>query len=192
MAIVDGPLCSFNARNKFGDVLVNFNWKGLHVMRLRVSPTQPRTAAVMNMRIKIKALGKVSKVFSATSTLVADMKLKTPARKPWNGWWVGVAIKQFQKDNTDYDALLADCIASSAGQGTWRDDAAGLGLAAQTLSVDGNASDHPEMYFHELALYSLAKACWYMEVLDAADVAYTNPLSWDAAAVTAFAARVID
>lgn len=190
--LADGPMCSFNVWKTFGKVITGFNWKGLHVFRLRVSPAQPRTAAVMNVRIKMLVLGKVSKIFSATSTLMADIKLKTPARKPWNGWWVGVAIKQFQKDNDAYDVLEADYIANDSSVAHWNDSAIGLGLAAHTLVVNGGAADHPAEYPPGLAAYSLAKAMWYMEVLDESDVAYTDPHTWLDAAVTTFLARIGD
>lgn len=192
MAVVDGPLCSFNARKTFGKLLTNFNWKGLHVMRLRVSPTQPRTAAVMNMRIKIKSLGKCSKGFIATSSLMASMKAKTPARKPWNGWWVGVAIKQFIVDNAAWTALTVEYDALGAGvRGEWSDHAGLMGIPHVTLSVGGHASDHPETFPRQISIYCLAKACWYMEVLDENDTAYTDPAGWAEAAVNAFGNRAI-
>lgn len=191
MAVVEGPLHSTNARGSIFGTMTFFGWKGIHVVRNRVDPVQPRSAAVMNLRIKLKALGKVSKVFSSTSTLTADMKVVTPARKNWNAWWIGVAIKQFQKDNDDYDDLVVS-FGAAAAAGQFVTEAAALGLLPQTLEVEGHASDHPATYEHSIALYSLAKASWFMEVLDEGSDPYTDPEAWDAAAVTAFKGRIVD
>lgn len=186
------PLFSLEAKNKIGDALVYFTWKGRNVVRAWTTPTQPRTAAVMNLRIKMKVLGKVSKIFSSSSTLRADIIAKTPASFNWNAFWTGVAIKQFMVDNDDYDVIEADYILCDATTGHWNTEALGLGLASQTLSVNGHAADHPATFPPGLACYLLAKAMWYMEVLDTGDTAYTDPRYWASGAVDTFLARIID
>jgi len=191
MAKVTGPLFSVGARNKFAGALVYFPWKGLNIVRELVRPSQPRSAGVMNVRIKMKALGLVSKIFSKTSTLTTAMKIKTPEGSVWNADWIGVAISQFQRDNDAFDELKDD-LTGAIASATFTSEAQGLGLSSVILSVEGQASDHPVSYTATLALYSLAKACWYRQVLDESEVAYTDPHDWDAAAVTAFAARIVD
>lgn len=191
MAIVEGPMCSLSAKNQFAKVFVNFVWKGLNIIRFRVDPVQPRTPAVMNMRIKYKALGKVSKVFSLLSTLKAALKEVTPPGVVWNGFWVGVAIKQFMKDNDAFDAFALDYTSATA-VADFLTDAGTLGLVGQTLEVEGKAADHPVEFNPGQALYALAKACWYAEVKDEALDPYTDPKAWETAAVNAFTARITD
>ena len=41
MAKVDGPLLSLEARGKVADAIVFFPWKGRHVVRQWLKPTNP-------------------------------------------------------------------------------------------------------------------------------------------------------
>ena len=191
MAKVTGPLFSIGARNKFAGALVYFPWKGLNVVRELVKPSQPREPAVMNVRIKMKSLGKVSNAFSPTSSLADAIREKTPSGSVWNADWIGVAIKQYQNTNAKYDALETEFDAHAA-KADFTTCASGLGLADEILCVDGKCADHPETYVSGLTIYSLAKACFYRGVLDESLVPYTDPVGWIAGDITAFCARISD
>lgn len=189
MAKVTGPLFSIGARNKFASALVYFPWKGLNIVRELVKPAQPREPAVMNVRIKMKALGKVSNAFYNGSALADAIREKTPSGSVWNADWIGVAIKQFQNTDAKYDALETEFDAHLA-KADFTTCASGLGLVDEVLCVEGKCADHPATYVAGLTIYSLAKACWYRQVLDENLVAYTDPAGWDAAAITAFCGRI--
>lgn len=191
MAKVTGPLFSIGARNKFASVLVYFPWKGLNIVRELVKPSQPREPAVMNVRIKMKALGKGSNAFSPTSTLADAIREKTPSGSVWNADWIGVAVKQYQNTDAKYDALETEYEAHVA-KASFETCASGIGLADEILCVEGKCADHPATYIAGLVVYSLAKACYYRGVLDESLVPYTDPADWDEAAVTAFCARITD
>ena len=191
MAKVTGPLFSVGARNKFAGALVYFPWKGLNVVRELVKPSQPREPAVMNVRLKMKSLGKVSNAFSPTSSLSDAIREKTPSGSVWNADWIGVAIKQFQNTNAKYDALATEYDAHLA-KVDLASCASGIGLADEILCVEGKCADHPSTYGGGLAVYSLAKACYYRGVLDESAVPYTDPAGWDAGAITSFCARITD
>lgn len=193
MVVLTGPMFSLTAKNKFGKAIVYLTIKGQSVARMLLSPVQPRPPSVMNMRLKMKGLGKVSKAFTPTSTLKADIVIKTPSPAVWNGYWVGVAIKQFVVDNDAFDAIEAEYIALAAGVKTaWATEGTDCGIVNQTLTVEGKSADHPVTFENPLPIYLLAKACWYLEVLDEGDVAYTNPSGWVEAAIAIFGARILD
>jgi len=188
---IRGPFFSAGASGQIFKAIVMFPWKGKTIARELVKPSQPRTAPAMNVRIKLKALGKVNKAFTESATLEVSIREKSPSGIPWNAAWIGYAIHEFQKDNDDYDTLAGDFNTSTACA-QWSTEAGLLGLQDQTLTVEGKSPDHPVTYMKGVALYSIAKACWFMEVKDAVGVAYTDPHDWDIAAVTAFKGRIVD
>lgn len=83
MANVIGPLLSLGARKSVGGALTFANWKGLNTVRLKSTPSNPRTADQMSARAYFALGGKVTKRSIPTGDVAEFTKSKTPAQQSW-------------------------------------------------------------------------------------------------------------
>ena len=88
MANVIGPLLSLGARKSVGGALTFANWKGLNTVRLKSTPSNPRTADQMSARAYFALGGKVTKRSIPTGDVAEFTKSKTPAQQSWASYLV--------------------------------------------------------------------------------------------------------
>ena len=168
MAKVDGPLFSLEARGKIGDAVVYFPWKGRHVVRQWLKPTQPNSVKQGYVRAAMKAIGKAIKEILATakgdavdSALYAYYTDAAPAGQNWNGHLAKGFCDLLQAGNVLVTGSFTDLVASYSALGT--DEVASFAAEATALGmVDfafgyGYTTSIPagmQMYFAALAAYN--------------------------------------
>lgn len=118
MAKVDGPLFSLEARGKVGDALVFFPWKGRHVVRQWLKPTQPKSTLQGYIRAALYAIGKeIKKIMGKTGGDAVDSALyqlltsEAPAGLNWNAFQAKGFLNLLQTAGTfltsNFTALVA-------------------------------------------------------------------------------------
>ena len=129
MAKVQGPLMSMQATGTFAKTLTFGTWKGRQVVRQRVTPANPRSAAQETARNKMR-LTAISQAFAnltvlkragETQTDKAELISKSPSGQAWNGFLtksiIGIA-------GANYTTAAAAWAALTSGQKTGYDAAA--------------------------------------------------------------------
>ena len=193
MAKVDGPLFSLEARGKIADAMVFFPWKGRHIVRQWLKPTNPKSTTQGYLRACMKAIGKWakkigntndgdaldSKVYQAcTSSAVAGMN--------WNAWIVAGFLNAMQSANTYVTASLTDMVAIYSSLNTtdlaaWASEATALGMIDFAFGY-GYTTSIPA----GLQLFFGAHACYSQSIIGTAPY-NTDPDSWVLANITDFA-----
>jgi len=168
MAKVDGPLFSLEARGKIGDAVVYFPWKGRHVVRQWLKPTQPNSVLQGYVRAAMKAIGKAIKEILATakgdavdSALYALYTDAAPAGQNWNGHMAKGFLDLLQAGNAFVTGSFTDLVVAYSSLGT--DELASFAAEATALGmVDfafgyGYTTNIPagmQLYFAALAAYN--------------------------------------
>jgi len=193
MAKVDGPLFSLEARGKIADAMVFFPWKGRHVVRQWLKPTNPKSTKQGYLRAMLKAIGKFmaqvgnlsvgdaldSKVYqAATSSADAGMN--------WNAWLAGGFLDALQLGNTLQTASVTDLVAVYSSLNTtdlaaWASEASALGLIDFAFGY-GYTTSIPAGF----QLFCGAHACYSKSIIGTAPY-NTDPDSWIVADITNFA-----
>lgn len=190
MAKVDGPLFSLEARGKIGDAIVFFPWKGRHVVRQWLKPTNPESALQGYVRAAMKAIGKfISKIQSLSgddsfdSLVYADCTSSADAGMNWNAWLAGGFLEALQVagafKTSNFTAFVEEY--SSSISSTVK---SAFDTAASTLGLESFAM----AYGYETAipgglqLYFGAVAC-YKKTISNASPWNVDPVSWDTADV---------
>jgi len=187
MAKVDGPLFSLEARGKIGDAAVFFPWKGRHVVRQWLKPTNPKSDLQGYVRAALKAIGKWVAKVAIGSNIHSGATAKAPAGLNWNAWLMGGYLllnqsggafktSSFQDLVDEYSSLVGSVLTA------FKTEATNLGLADFALSYGYTANI--EAGFQ---LYAGAKACYERSIYTTAPY-NTDPASWDVSDVTDFAA----
>ena len=191
MAKVDGPLFSLEARGKIGDAIVFFPWKGRHVVRQWLKPTNPKSALQGYVRASLKAIGKfISKILSLSnndaldSLLYADATSSVDAGMNWNAWLGGGFLAALQdagsfktSDFTNFVEEYSSSIFSTV-KSAFDTMATTLGLEDFAMAY-GYTTTIPA----GLQLYFGAIAC-YKKTVSNASPWNVNPVSWETSDVT--------
>ena len=134
MANVIGPLLSLGARKSVGGALTFANWKGLNTVRIKSSPSNPKTVSQMAGRAYFAAGGKITKRSDLTGDVVEFAKSKTPAQQSWASYFVremlGTNNANIQAAKTAY-ALAGN----STVKGYFDDAASQVGI--ESVDLDG-------------------------------------------------------
>lgn len=191
MAKVDGPLFSLEARGKIGDAIVFFPWKGRHVVRQWLKPTNPQSALQGYVRASMKAIGKfISKILSISagdgidSLVYADATSSADAGMNWNAWLGGGFLAALQVAGAFQTSAFTDFVEeysssiNSTVKSAFDTEAATLGLEAFTMGY-GYTTEIPA----GLQLYMGAVAC-YKKTISNASPWNVDPVSWDTDDVT--------
>jgi len=191
MAKVDGPLFSLEARGKIGDAVVFFPWKGRHVVRQWLKPTNPQSSLQGYVRGALKAIGKfiskilcISKGSALDSLLYADCTSSVDAGMNWNAWLAGGYLDALQVagvfKTTAFTNFVEEYSTSinTTVKAVFDSVAATLGLEAFTMGY-GYTTEIPA----GLQLYLGAVAC-YKKTVSNASPWNVDPASWDTADVT--------
>lgn len=194
MAKVDGPLFSLEARGKVGDSLVFFPWKGRHVVRQWLKPTQPKSTLQGYLRAALAAIGKeIKKIMGKTGGNAVDSKLyqyctsEAPAGMNWNAFQGQGFLKQLKTAGTFLTASFNGFITAYSSLGTaeitaFKTKATALGMEdfAFDYGYTTNIEAGCQLYFGAIAAYnnSLLASAPYN----------TDPDSWAASDIDSFAA----
>jgi hypothetical protein len=193
MAKVEGPLMSLEARGKIGDAMVFFPWKGRHVVRQWVKPTNPQSTLQGYARAILKTMGKwIKNVENLNDGDAVDSVVyqagTSSARSGvnWNAWLLEGLLNAMKSAGSlqtgswtdlvdEYSSLAASILSSFAAEGT------SLGLVDHAFSY-GYTTNIPA----GLQLYCGAKSCYNQSIIGTAPY-NTDPASWDTDDVGNFA-----
>jgi len=107
MAKVDGPLFSLEARGKIADAMVFFPWKGRHVVRQWLKPTNPQSTLQGYVRAALKSISKfVGKILCVAKGSALDSLLYVAATSSvdaglnWNAWLAQGFLDALQSGNS--------------------------------------------------------------------------------------------
>jgi len=191
MAKVDGPLFSLGARGKIADAIVFFPWKGRHVVRQWLKPTNPKSNLQGYVRGSLKAIGKfISKILSLSandaldSLLYADCTSSVDAGMNWNAWLGGGFLEALQVGNVFKTTAFTNFVEeystsiNTTVKAAFDAQATVLGLEDFAMAY-GYTTDIPA----GLQLYFGAVAC-YKKTVSAASPWNVNPVSWETSDVT--------
>lgn len=191
MAKVDGPLFSLEARGKIADAMVFFPWKGRHVVRQWLKPTNPQSVLQGYVRAALKAVGKfighilcISKGSALDSLLYADATSSVDAGMNWNAWLGGGFLEALQSGNAfqtgSWDGYISEYSSDihTTVKAAFDSLATTLGLADFAMGY-GYTTSIPA----GLQLYFGAIAC-YKKTVSNASPWNVVPVSWDTGDVT--------
>lgn len=192
MAKVEGPLMSIEARGKLADAMVFFPWKGRHVVRQWLEPTQKNSTNQGYVRAGMIAIGKaISKVVSKSGGGAVDSKVyqlatsKMPDGQIWNAFMAQGFLNRLQSGGTfvvaSFTAIVSAYSALATGALTaFKTNATALGMEDKAFSYGYTVN--MEAGFQ---LYALALAGYYNS-LQASAPYNTIPNSWVASDIDAF------
>lgn len=185
MAKVDGPLFSLEARGKIGDAIVFFPWKGRHVVRQWLKPTNPKSNLQGYVRAALKAIGKfISMIESISggdaldSLLYADCTSSADAGMNWNAWLGGGFLEALQLGGVFQTASFLGYVSEYATdlhttvRGPFETFASALGLEDFAMAY-GYTTSIPA----GLQLYLGAVAC-YKKTVSNASPWNVAPVAW--------------
>jgi len=160
MAKVQGPLLSLEARGKIADAIVFFPWKGRHVVREWLKPSNPMSEDQGDQRLICGALGRATSPIHTTSAFATDVRLYMATGNTWVAEIVQYMVKSVINDGTAWDALHAEYVAHTAKAG-FDSEAADLNLAEFDVIYKG-ATNKAEP---GMILYLIAKCSTNWELL---------------------------
>lgn len=197
MAKVDGPLFSIEARGKIADALVYFPWKGRHVVRQWLKPTQPNSTNQGYIRSAMYAIGKmIKKIMSLSGGDALDSKLYTlltsavPPGLNWNAYQAQGFLDLLQTGGTFVLGSFTDLIVAysslvSTALTAFQTEATALGMSDFTFNYGYTTAIEAgcQLYFGALSAYhnSIFATAPYN----------TDPDSWVDSDVTGFASDLI-
>lgn len=136
MANVIGPLLSLGARKSVGGALTFANWKGLNTVRLKSTPSNPRTDDQMEARAFFSVGGKITKKADSNGDTAMFMKSKTPAQQSWASYYVREIMGT---NNANIKAAKASySVPGNSTVKAYFDDAAAQ-VGIEAIDLDGTA-----------------------------------------------------
>lgn len=88
MATVVGPLLSLGARKTVGGALTFSNWKGKNTVRIKGTPSNPKTTNQMKSRAYFALGGKVIKAADLDEDVASYLREHAPAGQSWGSYYV--------------------------------------------------------------------------------------------------------
>jgi len=188
MAKVIGPLMSLEARGKVADCLVFFPWKGLHVVRQLVTPSNPKSYDQGDQRMILGALGKACSVIGGIYVFASEIKGFALSGQTWVSTLIKYMIDNVIYDGDDWDSLWTEYNGHTA-KAAFISEASALELPDFDVDYKGATNACP----NGMILYLLAKYATNMHALNAAKFnrsPYTIALaSWAEANIQAMVAE---
>lgn len=137
MANVVGPLLSLGARKSVGNALTFANWKGLNTVRIKSSPSNPKTLTQMAGRAFFAAGGKITKRSDLTGDVVTFTKGKTPAQQSWASYFVR---EMMGTNNANIEAAKTayNTVGNATVKGYFDDAASQAGI--ESVDLDGTTN----------------------------------------------------
>lgn len=197
MAKVDGPLFSLEARGKIADAIVFFPWKGRHVVRQWLKPTNPKSSLQGHIRAALKAIGKwIKEIHSTGEGDAIDSKIyqactsSADAGLNWNAWIADGFLNAIQTGGTLVTTLLEGFIANySTDLDTDAMTALASGATAQGMLDFAFQYGYTTNIPAGLQLYFGALACYSQSIIGTAPY-NTDPVSWAASDADAFVSEM--
>jgi len=165
-AKVKGPLFSLEASGKMGDAVVYFPWKGLHVVRQLITPTNPQSSDQGDIRLILGALGRACASVSGDCDYSNEIKTYMASGQTWVSAFIKYMIDNQTNDGDEWDTLYTEYSGHSA-KSDFDDEAADLEIPALDIAYKGASNSAPA----GMILYLLAK---YSTVIHAANSARFN------------------
>lgn len=193
MAKVDGPLFSLEARGKIADAVVYFPWKGRHVVRQWLKPTNKMSTLQGYLRAALKAIGKwVKEIHSSGQGDALDSIVYQAATSSadaglnWNAWIGQGFLDYLQAAGTFVTGSLTDLVVDYSSLNTtdlaaWASNATEQGMVDFAFAY-GYTTNIPA----GLQLYFGAQACYRQSIIGTAPY-NTDPVSWVVSDVDDFA-----
>ena len=160
MAKVTGPLFSMSASGKLANSIVFFGWKGIHVVREWITPSNPQTGTQGDQRVIAGALGRASSVVDTTSDFAAEIREYMASGLTWPSAISKYMIDSVVNDGTAWVALVTEYEAHTA-TAAFDSEAAALNIQAFDLAYKAMADDAQP----GAILYCLAKFATAWELL---------------------------
>lgn len=137
MAKVTGPFLSLGARGTLAGALTASNWKGISTMRIKSTPSNPKTDAQMAARAFLAVGGKITKRVDIAGDVVSFVKGKTPAMQSWASYFVR---EMLGTNNANINAAKTayNTAGNSTVKGYFDDAAAQAGI--ESVDLDGTAN----------------------------------------------------
>lgn len=151
MAKVTAPFLSLSARGTIAGALTSSNWKGINTMRIKSTPSNPKTVGQMKVRAYLALGGKITKKADLTGTTVAYLKSKTPAQQSWASYFVREVLGT-QNVNIEAAKTFYANVANATVKGFFDDAAAQAGIEA--VDLDGTVNTQISAGLILLAAYS--------------------------------------
>lgn len=153
MANVIGPLLSLGARKSVGGALTFANWKGLNTVRLKSTPSNPKTGDQMEARAYFSVGGKITKKTDSNGDTAMFLKSKTPAQQSWASYYVREIMGT---NNVNIKAAKAgyELAGNSAIKAFFDDAATQVGIEA--VDLDGTPNTQIPAGLSLWAAYSAA------------------------------------
>lgn len=165
MAKVDGPLFSLEARGQIGNGIVFFPWKGRHVVRRWLKPTNPQSVLQGYVRVALKSIGLAIKEIAGDSTLYTAALAKAPAGMNWNAFhakgFLDLCVAADTFATSAFTAMISTYSAFDATTESW-------GPAASSLSMQDFSFGYG---------YTTAVEAGF-QLFACALAAYENAVSW--------------
>lgn len=155
MAKVTGPLFSISASGKIADSMVYFPWKGLHVVRQWLKPTNPESADQGNRRVMLGGLGRAPKYVQKNSIYHTHALGVAIPPNTWISTFVKYVMTTYFTDVAGFDAIQTE-LGLHPARNDFRDRAGELGLTVFDLNYKSMANS----FSARLQLYMLAKYGW--------------------------------
>jgi len=184
MAKVEGPLFSLEARGKVGDAIVFFPWKGRHIVRQWLKPTNPQSTVQGYVRAALKAISKwVKKVGNTNDGDALDSKVyqacteSADAGMNWNAYIAQGFLDLLQSGGAFVTGSFTDLIdewtsLNATDLAAWSTEATALGM--EDFAFGYGYTTNIEAGFQ---LYCGAKACYQKGIIGTAPYD-TDPASW--------------
>jgi len=178
LAKVTGPLFSVSATGKIADAIVYFPWKGIHVVRQWLKPTNPESRDQGDRRVMLGGLGRAPKFIQAESVFHVHALGITVPPNTWISTFVKYIMTEYFTSVVGFDAMMTEKTNHGAAS-DFADAAVALGLTSFNLVYKAMGNS----FTSSLMLYVLAKYGtdqYLLNNLKFNTAPYTNTLStWD-------------
>ena len=161
MAKVTLPLMSGSASGSIGKNIVFFPWKGLHVVREWLKPSNPMTGAQGNQRMWLGGTGRACKPVQEDSYYIGESRDVAPGGQTWVSYIVDYIITNLFPNNAAFETIVTTYEAH-AQKAKWDSEAATLGLVEMDVSYKSSA----DVYAAGLQLYMIARFGIEMQTID--------------------------
>lgn len=152
MAKVTLPLMSGSASGSIGKNIVFFPWKGLHVVREWLKPSNPKTGSQGDQRLFFGGTGRACKVVQEDSYYIGETRDVAPGGQTWVSYMVDYIITNMFPDATAFEAAVT-AYEAHAEKAKWDSEAATLGLVEFDISYKSTS----DVYAPGLMLYMIAR-----------------------------------
>lgn len=137
MAKTVGPLLSMQARGSIGNALTFGVWKGKNTVRIKSTPSNPKTSNQMKVRAEFSVGGKFTKISNPEAPSPVYLKGVTPAGLAWNSHLGREMVGSGGVNIADAKAQY-DLAGNATVKGYFDTVAATAGI--ETIDLDGTAN----------------------------------------------------